>query len=236
MNTTEILRLYIEDRLSYRQIARRFETPYQKIRAVVVAAGASRTRSECKQGELNPTWKGGRFLDAKGYWHIYRPEHPHTNSNGYVLEHRLVMEEMVGRLLDPAEVVHHRDHNPGNNAVENLELMSRPDHNRFHMLEKGRSTHCKRGHERTETNTYVDPSGNFHCRPCLRLRERGYEQRDRGKRKAMPPRPPVTHCKRGHEFTDANTSVTPDGRRQCRECHRTRNREWMRENYRKPHR
>lgn len=29
----------------------------------------------------------------------------------------------------------------------------------------------------------------------------------------------VTHCpRRGHEFTDANTYVTPDGRRQCRAC------------------
>lgn len=27
-----------------------------------------------------------------------------------------------------------------------------------------------------------------------------------------------THCKRGHEFTDENTYVTPGGQRQCRAC------------------
>lgn len=27
-----------------------------------------------------------------------------------------------------------------------------------------------------------------------------------------------THCVRGHEFTQVNTYITPDGRRQCRSC------------------
>lgn len=29
----------------------------------------------------------------------------------------------------------------------------------------------------------------------------------------------MTHCKRGHEFTDANTRITPEGWRACRQCH-----------------
>lgn len=31
-----------------------------------------------------------------------------------------------------------------------------------------------------------------------------------------------THCRRGHEFTPANTYVTKDGRRQCRACDKAR--------------
>lgn len=31
-----------------------------------------------------------------------------------------------------------------------------------------------------------------------------------------------THCVRGHELAGANLYVTPDGRRQCRTCHRER--------------
>lgn len=27
-----------------------------------------------------------------------------------------------------------------------------------------------------------------------------------------------THCKRGHEFTESNTYIRPDGERNCREC------------------
>ena len=31
-----------------------------------------------------------------------------------------------------------------------------------------------------------------------------------------------THCKHGHEFTAANTRVTPEGWRRCRTCHRNK--------------
>ena len=32
-----------------------------------------------------------------------------------------------------------------------------------------------------------------------------------------------THCKRGHEFNDANTYMTPKGQRTCRACRRLHN-------------
>ncbi len=41
-------------------------------------------------------------------------------------------------------------------------------------------------------------------------------------RRAMPR---GTHCKAGHEYTDANTAPTPDGKRRCRTCAR----EWARQ-------
>jgi hypothetical protein len=42
------------------------------------------------------------------------------------------------------------------------------------------------------------------------------------RRRAVEAREPVTHCKRGHEFTEANTAVTAAGGRQCLECVRLR--------------
>jgi hypothetical protein len=39
----------------------------------------------------------------------------------------------------------------------------------------------------------------------------------RERRAAAPKRPPQTHCKRGHEFDEANTYLL-DGRRTCRAC------------------
>jgi len=41
-----------------------------------------------------------------------------------MLEHRLVMEKMIGRYLLPNEVVHHKDKNGKNNHPSNLQLFS----------------------------------------------------------------------------------------------------------------
>jgi hypothetical protein len=55
---------------------------------------------------------------------VWKPDHPHAAQNGYVREHRLVMEQELGRYLDPQEVVHHRDGDPTNNAPANLEVFA----------------------------------------------------------------------------------------------------------------
>lgn len=70
---------------------------------------------------------------------------PHKRSSGYVYtsingrttpQHRIVMEEMIGRPLKPEEVVHHIDRDRSNNDPENLILIpSQKDHNRLHYEE-----------------------------------------------------------------------------------------------------
>ena len=88
--------------------------------------------------ENNPAWKGGRQIDKSGYVLILRKDHPHADNHGYVREHRLVMEGLIGRVLEPTEVVHHIDHNPRNKDLANLELWP---NNRLHKLaEHGRFT------------------------------------------------------------------------------------------------
>lgn len=58
--------------------------------------------------------------------------HPNANEHGYVLHHRVVMENSINRLLTKSEVVHHKDENKKNNDLSNLELMERSEHNRLH--------------------------------------------------------------------------------------------------------
>jgi len=66
------------------------------------------------------------------------PVHPNCTKNGYVLEHRIVMENHIGRLLNLNEVVHHKDKNKKNNHISNLELLNYKEHARLHGLEQGK--------------------------------------------------------------------------------------------------
>lgn len=60
--------------------------------------------------------------NARGYVVLYRPGYQSADKRGYILEHRMVMEEMLGRKLTPTENVHHKNHIRHDNQPENLEL------------------------------------------------------------------------------------------------------------------
>lgn len=85
-------------------------------------------------GENNPMWNGGRTIKC-GYVCLHKPEHPFCNSNGYIKEHRLIMEEHLGRTLNREEHIHHRNNNKLDNRLSNLQLVTNSEHIKLHRKE-----------------------------------------------------------------------------------------------------
>lgn len=66
------------------------------------------------------------------------------NSQGkYIPEHRLIMEEYLGRRLEPEEVSHHIDEITTHNVIENLELCLRQTHAAYHHTGRKRPEETK---------------------------------------------------------------------------------------------
>ena len=72
-------------------------------------------------------WKGGVNRINTGYLKQIAKGHPNADKNGYVLQHRLVMEAVIGRYLKPSERVHHKNGKRDDNRPENLELWTGVD-------------------------------------------------------------------------------------------------------------
>ncbi len=89
-----------------------------------ISRGHIHCRSCARRGEKNPAWKNGHIYSGHGYILVWKPTHPNVSKLGYVLEHRLVIEEELGRLLKVEEVVHHINGIRDDNRIENLALFA----------------------------------------------------------------------------------------------------------------
>lgn len=95
-------------------------------------------------GVLHPRWKGGRYITTQGYVRMQRPDHPRADKNGYVFEHLIVAEEKLGRRLVQNELVHHINECRSDNRPDNIEVMTKKQHQQHHMGLNGRPSKRRR--------------------------------------------------------------------------------------------
>jgi len=76
-------------------------------------------------------------ISRYGYKILYHPDHPNSYSDGYILEHRLIANDMVGGGLLKTDQVHHINGDKLDNAINNLMVMSASAHKKAHRSING---------------------------------------------------------------------------------------------------
>jgi predicted transcriptional regulator len=119
-----VLRDLIEtQKLQHWKVAEILDVSKDTIERNCKSLGIETQRTGPRSGNQHTGWKGGVRI-VKGYRYIYQPDHKNATKSGYVSEHRLAMEQKLGRLLLRSEVVHHLNNDPLDNRPENLGLYS----------------------------------------------------------------------------------------------------------------
>ena len=103
------------------------------------------------------------------YVYAVVPGHPHATANGYVLKHRYVVEQSLGRLLSPDEIVHHKDGDKKNNELWNLEVTTQHNHAVHHRKTNGRKwctlkcPWCGKVFDKPYSQSFLQKHGSYSC-------------------------------------------------------------------------
>lgn len=83
-------------------------------------------------------WNIEKIISKGDYFYCIVRDHPNRTKNDYVLLHRVIVENHLGRLLNADEVVHHINEDKKDNRIENLEVLTASEHAKHHKSSIGR--------------------------------------------------------------------------------------------------
>lgn len=137
--------------------------------------------------ENGHNWKGGKYTDIHGYVQVYMPTHIRANQMGYVREHILVLEEVLGRPILPTEVAHHRnkkrdDNSPGNLILFKINGMHTAFHHRLVAYETCghwdwvRCVYCHQ-YDRPENMIVHAKMASYHKQCCAEVSRIAWQKR-----------------------------------------------------------
>ena len=158
----DIIYLYEETQLTQKQIGNQLGISQQKVSKVLKKLYSSEHRkqrkvksySNSKLGDKNPMFNKlredhprylGVVSDNKGYWMVLKPSwYTGRKKSKYIFEHHAVICEALKITEIPAGWnVHHCNHNPQDNSINNLVLMRASDHAKLHHILEGATTISK---------------------------------------------------------------------------------------------
>lgn len=120
-------------------------------------------------------WNIKKIISKGDYLYALVPEHPKATKNGYVLMHRIIMENHLKRILNENEIVHHIDENKKNNSIENLQILSNKEHGKHHSKSRSRiyvklkCPWCQKEFEIPKNQSFLQKSSKYNCTCCSKF-------------------------------------------------------------------